>query len=525
MLNRMSLEEAARLVKDGDVLAFNAFGTLQFPEELVEAIGKRFLAEGSPKNMDMICIAGQGAWIPDRMIEHVSHEGMLKRVVTSHFTPMLRIKEQVAANKIEGYNLPAGPLAHMYRAAAGRKPCIVTKIGLKSFLDPRVGNYAQNERSKDKLIEVIEIDGEDYLMYKVQKPTVAILRGTTADCNGNITMEKEGFYGDPFAVAMAAKANGGKVLVQVERINACHADPTRVKIPGTIVDAVVVAPQQMQCMIEDYNPTYTGEVRIPDEDIPAMLERIDQLNIAVGRKRSRGVEHKVIARRAAMELHNGAVVNLGIGVPELIPGASHELGEDKKITLTVEAGAIGGTPSTGLPFGAAINVEALVDMAYQFDYYDGGGLDIAFLGAMQVDRHGNVNVSRTEQNHIGIGGFIDITQTAKKLIFCFPFSGGGMQFCLKDGQMDIAKDGKYRKFYDDVFEISFSAELANSVNKEVIYITERCVFRLGKEGLVLTEIAPGVDLEKDIKEKIPFPLKVADDLKEMPLAIFAGLEC
>lgn len=523
MFKIMSADEAAQLLKDGDVVGLNAFGSLQFPEELSEAIGRRFLKEGHPRDMGIICIAGQGAWIPDRMVEHMSHEGMLKRVVASHLTPMLRIKEQVAQNKIEGYNLPAGPMAHMFRASAGRKPCIITKIGLGSFVDPRQKGPAQNEMSKDRLVEVIEIDGEEYLMYKVQNPTIAILRGTTADCSGNITMEKEGFYGDPFAVAMAAKAHGGKVIVQVERLSSECADPTKVKIPGTIVDAVVVSPTQMQSMIEVYNPTYTGDLRIPENCVPAMLQEIDALNLKLGRKRTRGLAHQIIARRAAMELQDGDVVNLGIGVPEMIPNAAAEMGLNKQFTLTVEAGPIGGVPSSGVCFGASINPEVLHDMAYQFDFYDGGGLNAAFLGALQVDCEGNVNVSRTEDNLIGIGGFIDITQTAKKVVYCFPFSGGGVKYELKDGALSLIQEGMYTKFCERVFEISSSAAIARREKKTVLYITERCVFRLDETTLCIIEIAPGIDLQKDVLDQLPFQVHVSKNLKEMDASLFRNL--
>ncbi len=524
MLNVVSMQQAAKMINNGDVLGFNAFGSLQFPDELAKAIGDRFLEEGAPRDMGMICVAGQGAWVPDCLIENMSYEGMIKRVIASHFTPMINIKQQVIENKIEAYNFTAGAVVQMYRAGAGNKPCVITKTGLKSFQDPRYGRIGQNDISNDELITVTEIYGEEYLMYKVEKPTVALIRGTTADCKGNITMEKEGFIGDPFALAMSTKSNGGKVIVQVERVSSQNADPKLVKIPGTIVDAIVVAPNQKQSLIEEYNPTYNGELRLLEEDVPAMAKHIDELNMAFGRKRLRGVEHQIIARRAALELTPNAIVNLGIGVPEMVPAAAKDMEISNDITLTVEAGCIGGTPSSGISFGASINVDVLFEMGFQFDYYEGGGLDIAFLGAMQVDKKGNVNVSRTERNLIGIGGFISISQSANKIVYCFPFSGGGMEFTLKDGKMQIQKEGKYTKFYEEVYEISSSGELANELGKEVLYITERCVFRLTKQGLVITEIAPGLDIEKDIKSKIPFDIKVADDLKIMDEILFKGLE-
>ncbi len=257
------------------------------------------------------------------MIEHMSHEGMVKKkVVSSHFTPMIKINRQAAENKIEAYNMPLGIISHLFRASAGRKPGIITKIGLKTCVDPRNGGGALNESSKEKLVKVMEIDGEEYLFYKAPKPTVAMLRGTTADINGNITMEKEAIYVDPFATAMAVKANGGKVIVQVERLSSEMADPRQVKIPGIIVDAIVVESEQHQSMIEKYNPAYTSEIRLPDEDACQVLEHVKALNIAAGRKRNRNILHTIISKRASMELKDGAVVNLGIGIPELVPEAS-----------------------------------------------------------------------------------------------------------------------------------------------------------------------------------------------------------
>lgn len=516
----ISKEQAAKMINNGDEIVWNSFGSLGFPEELCRVIGDKFLETGKPNNLSYF-FATAGVWDDTRMIELMSYEGMVKKVITSHFTPILKIQKLVAENKIEGYNLPLGIISHLFRAAAGRKPGILSKVGLKTCMDPRNGGGAQNELSRGKIVDLMDVDGEEYLFYKTPKPDVALLRGTTADINGNITMEKEAAFLDPFATAMAAKANGGKVIVQVERLSGVESVARDVKIPGVIVDAIVVAPGQDQTMIENYNPTYTGEIRVPEEQVAKELEKVKELNVKnSGRKRERTLVHKVIARRAAKELTGDAVVNLGVGIPEMIPEAAEQIGAAKDITLTVESGAIGGYPSSGISFGAAVNVEMLQDEAYQFDFYDGGGLDITFVGTLQVDEEGNVNVSRVGSNIIGVGGFINLSQSAKKVVYCFPFSSGGLNVEYKDNKLRILKEGKYKKFCKNVEQISASGELLRKSDQEIMYVTERCVFKLTEEGLKITEIAPGISLEEDILNKIPFKPLVADELKTMNEELF-----
>ncbi|MGL4567005.1 MAG: CoA-transferase, partial [Fusobacteriaceae bacterium] len=306
----MSAEEAAKLINSEDTVAINGFGSLLYPEEVTKALGERFVATGEPRNLSYIFGPGLGEATEGRLVDGISYEGMVRRVVASHFIKMIGLKTLAKENKIEAYNLPFGAISHMFRAAAGKKPGIVTKIGLKTFVDPRNTRGALNEVSKDTLAELMVIDGEEYLFYKSPKPDISIIRGTTADKNGNITFEKEAFYIDPFTTAMAAKANGGKVIVQVERISGERANPRDVKIPGIIVDAIVVAPNQWQTMIEKYNPSYTGDLVLPESEIPKMLDEIAKLTVGGGKK-ERTLVHKIIARRAAMELKENAVVNLG----------------------------------------------------------------------------------------------------------------------------------------------------------------------------------------------------------------------
>lgn len=515
----MTAEEAVMLIKSEDTVAINGFGSLLFPEEVAEALGKRFLETGEPKNLSYIAGAGLGESTEGKLIDAISYEGMVRKVVCSHFIKMVGLKTLAKDNKIEAYNLPYGAISHMFRAAAGRKPGVLTKLGLKTFVDPRNSRGALNDISKDTLAELMVIDGEEYLFYKAPKVDVAIIRGTTADINGNITFEKEAFYLDPFTTAMASKANGGKVIIQVERLSGTRANPRDVKIPGAIVDAIVVAPNQWQTMIEQYNPAYTGDLVVPESQIPGMLDEITRLSVGGGKK-ERTLLHKIIARRAAMELKENAVVNLGIGIPELVPAAAKELGMSAEMDLTIEAGLIGGTPSGGLSFGAVINPEMCQDTAYQFDLYDGGVLDMTFVGAMQVDQKGNVNVSKSGGNIIGVGGFVNLTQSAKKCVYCFPFSGGGNKMEVVDGKMHILQEGKYQKFCEKVDEISASGEYAVESGQEVLYVTERCVFGLTPEGLELREIAPGLDVEKDIISLMPFRPLVSKDLKVMDAKLF-----
>ena len=516
----MSMEEAAKMISSGDSIVWNSFGSICFPEELAAEIGKRFLETGEPNNLEYF-FATAGVWDDERMIELMSHEGMVQKVTSSHFTPILKIQDMVKKNKIEGYNLPLGIISHLLRAAAGKKPGIITKVGLNCFIDPRNGGASLNEKSQDELVDLMEIDGEEYLFYKTPKPNVAILRGTTADINGNITMEKEAVYLDPFVTAMAAKANGGKVIIQVERLSGEKAVARNVKIPGTIVDAIVVAPEQKQVMIEDYNPTYTGEIRVPESEVANELEKIKQYNIEKsGRKRERTIVHDIISRRSAIELFDEAVVNLGVGIPEMIPEAAEEIGLKKDITLTVESGVIGGYPASGLSFGAAVNVDVVQDEAYQFDYYDGGGLDITFVGALEVDEKGNVNVSRVKDTIIGVGGFINITQSAKKIVYCFPFSVGGLEVKYDDGKLEILKEGRYNKFSNEVDQISSSGDYSVKNNQEVYYITERCVFTLTDKGLKIIEVAPGISIEDDIIAKMPFKPLIDKNVKIMDKKYF-----
>ncbi|MGA3209396.1 MAG: acyl CoA:acetate/3-ketoacid CoA transferase [Syntrophales bacterium] len=502
-------EQAAAIIRDGDVVTTGGFVGAGVPEDMLIHIEERFKEEGHPLNLTLIYAAGQGDG-KTKGLNHLGHEGLVGRVIGGHIGLAPMLQKLIREEKVLAYNMPQGCISTLFRNLAARKPGLISYVGLGTFIDPRLDGGKLNQKTKkegEDLVKLMEVEGREILFYKLPPINVAIIRGTTADTNGNITMEREALSIEVLAQAMAAKNNNGFVIAQVERIADQHTlNPKHVKVPGILVDCIVVArlENHMMTFLEHYNPSYTGEVRIPMTSIAAM---------ELGQR-------KVIARRAAFELRPNQVVNLGIGMPEGVARVANEEGVLDLLTLTAEPGVIGGMPNGGLNFGTGTNIDALIDQPYQFDFYDGGGLDIAFLGSAEMDLDGNVNVSKFGPRFVGPGGFINISQNAKKIIFLGTFTAGGLEVAVEDGKLQIKQEGREKKFLNQVEQITFSGKYAAMRRQPVLYITERCVFTLTQDGMELTEIAPGLDLEKDIFAKMEFKPVMKQPPKLMDLRIF-----
>lgn len=486
----ISAEDAIALIQDGDVLATTGYGGNGTPDQLFVALEQRFLETGTPTNLTLVYAGGQGDG-KDQGLNHLGHEGLLKRVIGGHYGLIPKIERLAVDNKIEAYNLPEGVITHLYRDIAAGKPGTLSAIGIGTFVDPRIEGGKINAAAADDIVELVELNGTEILFFRAFPVNVAFIRGTTADPDGNITMEKESLRLESLAMALAAKNSGGVVICQVERIAELGSlDARRVRVPAIAVDAVVVAEPEYhkQNYGTQYDPALSGELRVP-------LERLPSLPLDA---------KKVIARRAAMELMPNSVVNLGVGLPDAVGLVASEEKIQDLITLTVDPGVIGGVPLGGLDFGAAVNFSAIIDHPYQFDFIDGGGLDCACLGFAECDAEGNVNASRFGNRVSGCGGFINITQSSKKVVFMGTFSSGGLEAQVENGTVRIVGEGKFPKFVKEVGQITFSGRRASEVGKEVLYVTERCVFRLGSSGLELIEVAPGIDVKNDILALMPF---------------------
>ncbi len=501
----LSADEAVALIPDGATLAYSGFGAMCHPEQLSEALERRFLATEKPEGLTLIFAAGQGG-MEGNGINHLAHTGLLKRTIGGHYGRSPRVMRMAAAAGCEAYNLPQGVIAQLFREAAAKRPGLLTTVGLGTFVDPRLEGGKLNAITHEELVEVVNMAGQEWLFYKTPPVTVAMIRGTYADEWGNISTEKEAITTEGLATAQAAHNAGGLVLVQVEKIvpgGSLH--PKQVRIPGILVDAVIVDPEQWQTRGTRFNPSFSGDER-------AQLSALEPLPLN---------ERKVIARRAAQELKPGMVINLGLGMPEGVASVAAEHGLTEDFTLTIECGPIGGVPQSADNFGAAVNPQAIIEQTAQFDFYAGGGLDLTCLGLAEADAHGNINVSRFGPTIAGCGGFIDISQNTREVIFCGTFTAGGLKTEVGNGRIQILQEGRQQKFVQAVEQVTFSGDYARTHGQRVLYVTERAVFEMRSDGLTLTEIAPSLDVERDVLAHMQFRPNIAPYLHRMDERFFS----
>ncbi len=488
----VSARAAIERIRPRDTLCISGFVGTGTPEELIKALESRFLHSNAPFDLTLVFAAAPGDG-DSRGVNRLAHSGLLKRVIGGHWALVPKLGTLALAGELEAYNLPLGVMSQLYREIAGKRGGVLTKIGLGTFVDPRQDGGRLNKATWEELVKVIVIDGEEWLLYKPFGIDVAFIRGTTADRNGNISMENEALTLDTLAIATATKNSGGLVIAQVERVVAANSLCSRdVEVPGILVDYIVeaTAENHRQTWATQFDPAFAGQCRVNlAKASPMVLD-----------------ERKLVARRAAFELPLGGIINLGIGMPEGVSRVASEEGLLGAVTLTAEPGVIGGMPQGGLDFGAAINNDALLAQNQQFDFYDGGGLDLAVLGMAQVDAQGNVNVSKFGSKLAGAGGFINISQSASRLVFVGTFTTGGLDVAVDHGKLRIVREGRTSKFLPAVEQITFNGDMACRRGQMVLYVTERAVFQLTEQGLELIEIAPGIDIQTQILDLIPFPI-------------------
>lgn len=503
MSKRVDLQTAVDMIRDGDGIAISGFQLCTVARELYLALAERYRTTGHPKGLTLMQGAGNLG------VHDMTEEGLFSRYITGHFANNKKMIQMTNENKIQAYNFPQGVICHMYRAAAAGKVGEITRIGLHTFCDPRLGGGRMNEATTEDLVELVDVGGVEHLLYKTPKLDIALVRGTTSDELGNITIEEESSPVDLLDVVMAVKSMGGKVIVQVKNyVSSQSMDRAQVVIPGSMVDAVVVSEKPFENHLQTpaayYDPVIAGHLR---------LNSVGFGTIPLD-------ERKIIARRAAMELTPHSVVNLGIGIPEGVATVASEEGVDDRMVLTIESGLIGGIPAGGPHFGSSYNAWAALNMPYQFDYYNGGNLNVASLGFAEVDPTGNINVSRFGTRIAGCGGFIDISQPTPKIAFSGAMTAGGLEVEIRDGKLVILQEGKRKKFLRKIDQITFSASYSRQCGQRVLFITERCVFELTDQGLLLTEIAPGISVEEHILPCMEFEPIVSPNLRLMDERIF-----
>ena len=500
MFKIVSAREAIDKIPDGARVAINSFLALSNPEELHKAIHERFTETGAPSNLRLFCAAGFGAWDESRYADPYIKAGAVSEIIAGHYNSMPGAIKAALAGKIEAYCLPLGLLSQAIRASASGKDWLLSEVGVGIYADPRVDTCALNAVSKREIVEVREFEGKEHLLFKIPKIDVALIKGTTVDPNGNITFEKEYLTVDALALAQATKRNGGRVIVQVEQVSHKFSRPRNVIVPGILVDEVVVC----EPVIEQgaYNPALSGDVHVPASQMDYYVNKL-----STTKNRGAGTGDKtadIIGERAARELQAGHIVNIGIGIPEMVGKYASKLGILKDIVTTVEAGGIGGLPAPGVAFGATIGADMISDMATQFDFYDGGGLDICFLGGLEADKHGNVNVHKMSGGYPGIGGFANITFATKTIVFCMSFNTKGLVAVNENDGVTIKQEGSIAKFKKEIAAVSFSGKNAVKRGQRVLYVTERCVFELTENGLKLKEVYNGIDEKTQIRELLDF---------------------
>jgi len=496
--------EAIDLIHDGMAVAIGGSGGgLVEPDLLLAELGRRFRDTGSPSGLTLIHTTGIGDRNGSGM-DHLAQKGLAKRVIAGNWGMAPEMSRMAAAGDFEAYNFPQGVMSQLYREIAAGRPGLITHVGLGTFCDPRIEAGRLNDRSSETYVEVVNLAGREWLFYHAFDIDVCFIRGTTADENGNLSMDEEAARLEMLAMAQATHNRGGIVIAQVKYVaQAGTIDPRAVIVPGILIDVVVHNPAQRQLVTHDFNPAFSGAMRAALSTLPPFP--LDQ--------------RKVVARRAISEVRRGNVVNLGVGIADGIAAVAAEEGVDRHFTLTIEQGLVGGIPARGVIFGVSTNPAAILDQPAQFDFYDGGGLDITFLGFAQIDRHGNVNVSKFGGKVIGTGGFVNISQNAKTAVFCGTFTAGGLIATPTDGRLTIEQEGAHRKFVKEVEQITFSGNEAVKRGQRVLYVTERAVFELEPDGLRVVELAPGIDLQTQVLDLLPFEVR-HDDVRSMDPSYF-----
>jgi propionate CoA-transferase len=484
----ISAQRAVSLIRSGSTVAVGGFVGAGHPEMLTSALEQHYLESGEPRDLTLFYCAGQGDRA-ERGLNHLAHRGLVKRIIGGHWNLAPKLGALALANEVEAYNLPQGVLCVLLREIAAKRPGLITQVGLHTFIDPRQTGGRLNARTTEPLVELLELDGEEWLRYKPVKIDVALIRATYADSRGNLSMDAEGLVGEILPMAQAARNCGGIVIAQVENVVDVIPDPKAVRVPGILVDAIVTSGGVM------HDQTFA---EVFDESFVVASESVIELPVLPWSER------RLIGERALLEIHDGDVVNLGIGLPETVAAIAAETGRLSKFTLTLESGPTGGVPAGGLNFGCSHFPEAIIDQPSQFDFYDGGGIDISVLGAVEVDEQGNVNVASLGDRFAGVGGFVNISTSARRVVFCCTMTAGGLELTQENGQLCIIREGRHSKFVKNVKHICFHGPSALKRGQEVLYITERAVFKLTPNGLALIEARPGIDKERDVLARMEF---------------------